>query len=50
MMHKKISFFFSALLICAFLIGCSSTAVEPAVVEAEEDVSTQISIVDGLGR
>ncbi len=44
-MQKKFAFFFSMLLITTALFGCTTTA-EPVA----EAVSTEISLVDGLGR
>ncbi len=49
-MYKKFVFFFSTLLMGAFLTGCSTAVVEPDAVAISEAVSTQISMVDGLGR
>jgi len=44
-MKRKIFFLLSMLVISSFLMSCSSTVVEPTV-----EVSTEISLVDGLGR
>ena len=44
-MQKKFAFFFSLLLITGILFGCTTAAESVA-----ETVSTEISLVDGLGR